>query len=113
MRTDCTRAISLLVSDFVFVCAGRSISGGNLLDADFFHLKESALKSDPGMYNVRTVAGHTHTHTHTHTLTHTHTHTHSFSIPHFQVCFWLWHCKLSTHSLSKVYQIRDCHNVSR
>jgi len=79
MRTDCTRAISLLVSDFVFVCAGRSISGGNLLDADFFHLKESALKSDPGMYNVRTVAGHTHTHTHTHTLTHTHTHTHTHS----------------------------------
>ena len=103
MRTDCTRAISLLVSDFVFACAGRSISGGNLLDADHFHLKESAMKSDPGMYNVRTVAGHTNTHTHTH----------SFSIPHFQVCFWLWHCILSTHSLSKVYQIRDCHDVSR
>ena len=67
MRTDCTRAISLLVSDFVFACAGRSISGGNLLDADHFHLKESAMKSDPGMYNVRTVAGHTNTHTHTHT----------------------------------------------
>jgi hypothetical protein len=68
MRTDSTTAISLLVlvSDFVLDWAGRSISGGNLLDADHFHLKESALKSDPGMYNVRTIAGHTYTHTHTH-----------------------------------------------